>query len=169
MADNVTEKALAGQYLTFLLRGQIYAVSIGAIREINRVGEITPVPQAPSFVSGVINLRGKVIPVVDLRLKFGLPFTDFTRETCIVVIEVEHGQVGIIVDSVSGVVDFLDNQIEPPPYLGDTKSGNQFIRGMGKIEGANGKVCVILDIIKALGRDELSRLSSDLQTSAKTA
>jgi len=160
--------APSGQYLTFLLRGQVYAVSIGTVREINRVGEITPVPQAPSFVAGVINLRGKVIPVVDLRLKFGLPFTEFTRETCIVVIEVDHGQVGTIVDSVSGVVDFSDGQIEPAPDIGGN-AGDSFIIGMGKMEGQEGKVCVMVNIMLAVGREELSRLAGQRNSAENAA
>ncbi len=151
--DTLTQIATSGQYLTFILKGQIYAVPIGVVREINRVGEITPVPQAPDFVAGVINLRGKVIPVIDLRMKFGLGFKDFTRETCVVVIEVDHGQVGTIVYSVSGVVDFVTSQIEPPPSLGGNGS-ESFITGMGKMDG---KVCVIVDVVRALGRDELSK------------
>jgi len=154
--ENQPKSASPGQYLTFLLRGQVYAVTIGSVREINRVGEITPVPQAPEFVAGVINLRGKVIPVVDLRLKFGLPFSNFSKETCIVVIEVENGQVGAIVDSVSGVVDFAEGQIEPAPALGGD-AGRSFVVGMGKMDG---KVCVIVDVVRALGRDSLSALEA---------
>lgn len=147
--------AAPGKYLTFVLRGQTYAVPIETVREINRVVEITPVPHAPEFVAGVINLRGKVIPVVDLRMKFGMPFTPFTRETCVVVLEVDYGQVGTIVDSVSGVVDFTAAQIEPAPTLG-APSAESLITGMGKMDG---KVCVIVDAVRALGREEIGRVA----------
>src|SRR4051812_5909453 len=104
--------AKPGQYLTFMLNTQAYGVPIGSVREINRVVEITVVPQTPFFVAGVMNLRGRVIPVVDLRLRFNFPATPHTRHTCIIVVEGTQGQFGAIVDSVIGVVDFADNQIE---------------------------------------------------------
>lgn len=144
-------KSLAGpgQYLTFILCGQSYAVPIESVREINRMCDIAPVPQTPKYVAGVINLRGKVIPVVDLRLRFDFPKTTVTKESCIIVIESKHGQVGTIVDAVSGVVDLRQDQIEPPPHLGDDESLS-FIIGMGKTDQ---EVIILVDTVNALESD----------------
>ncbi|MEK6578331.1 MAG: chemotaxis protein CheW [Bdellovibrionota bacterium] len=144
-----TGQAKAGQYLTFVLKGRAYGLPIFTVREINQVTDITPVPQTPDFVIGVINLRGKVIPVVDLRLKFGLDFTPYNRETCIIVIEGENGQIGMIVDQVSEVVEFVQERIEPSPVLGDELN---FITGMGKLED---RVIILVDIVKALSTDAM--------------
>lgn len=136
----------AGQYLTFTLKKQDYGVPISRVREINRVVEITPVPETPSYVVGVINLRGKVIPVMDLRLRFNMQAMEYTRETCIIVIENERGQVGMIVDSVKEVVELSEGDIEPPPPLGE-KSKLNFVMGMGKTEE---KVIILVDIEKVV-------------------
>ncbi len=151
---SASKTAQAGQYLTFFLNAQSYGVPIGAVREINRVTDITPVPQTPAFVSGVMNLRGKVIPVINLRLKFGLEKAPFTKHTCIIVIEGEMGQIGMIVDSVSGVIDLNESQIEPPPAMGD-ENRLAYVLGMGKIENT---VIILVDIIRALGKEELTSL-----------
>lgn len=145
------KEAQAGQFLTFSLKGQVYGVPIGSIREINRVSEITPVPQTPEFVAGVMNLRGKVIPVVNLRLKFGLEFSQYTKDTCVVVIEGITGHVGLIVDSVSAVIDLKKEQIEPTPVMGDEKR-LRFVTGMGKFED---RVVILLDVVEALSEDKL--------------
>lgn len=137
-----------GQYLTFALGDRPYGVPIGTVREINRATEITPVPQAPKFVAGVVNLRGSVIPVVDLRLKLGMESVPPTKETCIIVMEAEAGQVGVIVDAVRGVIDLAQAQIEPPPYLGDEER-MRFVMGMGKVED---QVIVLLAMSECLSR-----------------
>ena len=143
--------AKPGQYLTFVLKTQGYGVPIGTVREINRVVEITAVPQTPLFVAGVMNLRGRVIPVIDLRLKFGFEAVPHTRQTCIIVIEGTNGEFGAIVDSVTGVVDFSNNQIEPAPSLGsDAKMG--FIMGMAKVEE---NVVILVNIVEVLSKDQL--------------
>jgi purine-binding chemotaxis protein CheW len=146
--------AQPGQYLTFVLKGQSYGVAIGTVREINQVLDITPVPQTPSFVAGVMNLRGKVVPVVNLRLKFGMEDLAFTKQTCIIVVETDGGHVGMIVDRVSGVADFKADQIEASPTLGE-ETKMSYIIGMGKIER---QVVVLVDIQKALSKAELTRL-----------
>ena len=146
------QKATAGQYLTFQLKGQGYGVQIGTVREINRVAEITRVPQAPRFVAGVINLRGKVIPVVNLRCKFGMEAIDNTKETCIIVIEGKEGQIGMIVDSVTGVQDLAADQIEAAPAMGNEQD-LAYVIGMGKIES---KVLILIDIVRALGDEIIS-------------
>ena len=155
MVDSKINHAKAGQYLTFVLKGRPYGLPIATVREINQVTDITPVPQTPEFVIGVINLRGKVIPVVDLRLKFSLEYTPYTRETCIIVIEGENGQIGMIVDQVSEVVEFAQDKIEPSPVLGDEMN---YVMGMGKIED---RVIILVDIVRALSKEAM--LGSSLQ------
>ena len=102
MSEELT-KSRAGQYLTFTLAGQLYGVPIESVREINQMSEITEVPRTPEFVEGVMNLRGTVLPVVDLRKKFAVSVSEYTKNTCIVVIDVDFGPVGMIVDSVKDV------------------------------------------------------------------
>jgi purine-binding chemotaxis protein CheW len=146
-----------GQYLTFVLKSQTYGVPIGTVREINQLTDITAVPQAPKFVAGVMNLRGKVIPVVDLRLKFSLEAERPTKQTCIIVIEVQGGQIGMIVDQVRSVIDLTQQQIEPAPNLGEaTRSG--YVIGMGKVhaqEPEHNEVIILVDIVKALSKEEM--------------
>ena len=144
--------AKPGQYLTFRLKGQTYGVPIGSVREINRLTKIIEVPQTPAFVAGVINLRGKVIPIVTLRLKFGLENTEHTKNTCIIVIDGECGQVGMIVDQVSGVMDLVDEQIEATPEIGDAAKLRHVI-GMAK---ANDTVIILVDVARTLSKEELS-------------
>ena len=149
------QKAKPGQYLTYQLMAEQYGVPIETVREINRVGEITPVPRTPEFVKGVMNLRGKIIPVVNLRVKFGMPPQEYTRDTCIIVIDTEIGQVGMIVDSVKEVVDLNEAQIEPSPLLGNEKTMN-FVKGMGKIDN---RVIILVDCVSAFSPDQMSILS----------
>lgn len=150
------QKAKAGQYLTFQLKNEQYGVAIETVREINRVGEITPVPKTPEFVKGVMNLRGKIIPVVNLRMKFGMAHLNYTRDTCIIVIDTAIGQVGMIVDSVKEVVDLIDSQIEPAPLLGNENT-MAFVRGMGKQDN---KVIILVDVVSAFSPDQMSDLSN---------
>lgn len=146
--------AKPGQYLTLLLKSQYYGVPIGTVREINQIGDVVPVPHTPEFVLGVMNLRGKVIPVVDLRKKFGMESAPRTRETCIVVIDGQAGQIGMVVDAVSEVVELAASQIEPSPVLGE-ESKLSFVRGMGKMEA---KVIILVDVVSALSKDEFTRI-----------
>jgi purine-binding chemotaxis protein CheW len=154
--NDVTTKAKAGQYLTFQLMAEQYGVPIETVREINRVGEITPVPRTPECVKGVMNLRGKIIPVVNLRVKFGMEPQAYTRDTCIIVIDTQIGQVGMIVDSVKEVVDLKDNQIEPSPVLGNEASMT-FVRGMGKVDQ---RVIILVDIVSSFSHEQLAGMSS---------
>ncbi|RYZ78606.1 MAG: purine-binding chemotaxis protein CheW, partial [Proteobacteria bacterium] len=147
--------AKPGQYLTFQLMEEQYGVPIETVREINRVGEITPVPRTPEYVKGVMNLRGKIIPVVNLRVKFGMNTQDYTRDTCIIVIDTEIGQVGMIVDSVKEVVDLVANQIEPSPVLGH-EATMSFVRGMGKVDQ---RVIILVDIVSAFSHEQLASMT----------
>ncbi len=144
---------LGGMYLTFLLGDEEYGLEILKVREIIGIMDITQVPQTPDFVQGVINLRGKVIPVVDLRTKFGLPRADYGEETCIIVMDVGM-LMGIVVDAVQEVHDIPSEAIEPSPSLGSTVD-TSFILGMGKVKD---EVKILLDIDKVLTTHELVSL-----------
>jgi purine-binding chemotaxis protein CheW len=148
-----------GKYLTFILAEEEYGIGILKIKEIIGMLPITSVPQTPEFVKGVINLRGKVIPVMDLRLRFGMPSIDYSDRTCIIVVEI-GGQagtilVGIVVDAVSEVLNIKGDDIEKTPTFG-TELNTDYILGMAKMEGG---VKILLDIDQVLSSDELSLLS----------
>jgi purine-binding chemotaxis protein CheW len=138
------------KYLTFKLADEAYGIDIRKIREIIGIMDITPVPDSGASILGVINLRGKIIPVVDLRLKFGVEAGAFNDRTCIVVVDLEDGtggrQVGAIVDAVSEVSQIPLSDIEPAPELGFL-AGSSFIRGMAKLKD---RVVILLDIGRAL-------------------
>lgn len=143
------------KYLTFKLAEEEYGVEILKVREINGVMDITAVPRMPGYMKGVINLRGKVIPVVDLRLKFGLQEIGHSEETCIIVVDVGK-EIGIIVDTVCEVLDIVRANIEPPPSMGGAVD-TSFILGMGKVGDA---VKILLDIDKVLTTSELVDIAS---------
>src|ERR1044071_77906 len=138
--------SLAGKYLTVVLENEAYGIGVLKVREIIRLQKITPVPQMPTFVKGVINLRGRVIPIVDMRVKFGLK-ADFAERSCIVVVQVklpteQTVQMGLIVDSVEEVVTLQATEIEPTPEFG-AKIDTAYLLGMAKVKGA---VKTLLDI-----------------------
>ena len=147
-----------GKYLTFVMADEEYGIGILKIKEIIGMMPITSVPQTPEFVKGVINLRGKVIPVMDLRLRFNMKAIDYTERTCIIVVEIatqaETVQIGIVVDAVSEVLNIKGEEIEDTPTFG-TSMDTDYILGIAKIEGG---VKILLDIDKVLTRDELSLL-----------
>ncbi len=140
-----------GKFLTFALSNEEYGIEILKVREIMGIMEITPVPQTPDYMKGVINLRGKVIPIIDLRLKFAMPEVEHTKETCIIVAEVGTAQVGVIVDSVSEVTDIKGEDIEEAPSFGQGIDTN-FIMGLGKTKK---KIVILLDIERVLATEEL--------------
>jgi purine-binding chemotaxis protein CheW len=147
-----------GKYLTFSLDKEEYGIGILKVREIIGMMPITAVPQTPSFVKGVINLRGKVIPVMDLRLKFGMMEIDYTDRTSIIVVEVRGAgskvQIGIVVDRVSEVVNIREDDIENAPTFG-TSLDTEYILGMAKMEGG---VKILLDIDRVLSAEEMGAL-----------
>lgn len=153
----------AGKYLTFRLAKEEYGVEILKVREIIGMQNITAVPCMPHYMKGVINLRGKVIPVLDLRLKFGLDEIDHTEETCTIVVDVGK-EIGIIVDTVSEVLDIAGKNIEPPPSLAGSID-TDFILGMGKV---NDSVKILLDISRVLSVGELANLTSAAQAAPDT-
>jgi purine-binding chemotaxis protein CheW len=150
-----TAQSKAGKYLTFALSNEEFGLEILKVREIIGYMQITAVPQTPAHVKGVINLRGQVIPVVDLRLKFGMNAAEVTEESCIIVVEIHQAdrkfQTGIVVDHVQEVLDIEGESIEDAPQFGSNVD-THFILGMGKVNGA---VKILLDIDKVLGNESL--------------
>ncbi len=148
------------QYLTFTLGEEDFALDIATVREVLNYTTITRVPRMPQFLSGVINLRGNVVPVIDLRLKLGMSAIRKTADTCIVIVEIEVDgemtQMGALADSVKEVIDLDPSQISPPPKLG-TKLKSDFIKGMGKQDE---RFLIILDIDCILSDDELAMMIS---------
>jgi len=151
----------AQQYLTFTLTGEPYAINIQRIKEIIQYGELTEVPRMPAFIRGVINLRGAVVPVIDLSSRFGKPPTVVGRRNCIIIIEVEVGSgtqsIGVMVDAVNAVNAVLEipaTEIEPAPKFG-SNIHTDFIAGMGKIDG---KFVIILNIQYVLSMDDMAAL-----------
>lgn len=149
----------AEQYLLFSLGGEQYAVGILQVREIIEFGELTEVPMMPDFVRGIINLRGAVVPVVDLQARFGRPRTGVDRRTCIVIVELadaEAGQqvIGVMVDTVNAVVDIPPQDIEPPPAFG-AHIRPDFILGMGRLDG---QFVILLRLEAALSLEDMSRI-----------
>jgi purine-binding chemotaxis protein CheW len=153
----------AGKYLTFHLGNEEFGVRVLKVREIMGLQEITAVPQTPVHVKGVINLRGKVIPVIDLRLKFGLPNAEYGQRTCIIVTQVQGESrpilMGVIVDAVSEVLNLTGAEIEDTPDFGEDASG-KYLLGMAKVKG---KVKILLDIDRVLSSQDLRGLSEMLR------
>ncbi len=144
------------QYLTFKLENEIFATDVAKVREVLDLTTITSIPRTPPFMRGVINLRGSVVPVVDLRLCFDMSKTESTRNTCIVVVEVlldnESTIIGALADSVEEVIDLEPEQIQPAPRIG-TQIRTEFINGMGKRDA---QFIMILDIDKVFSAEELA-------------
>ena len=162
------------KFLTFCLGSEEYGVEILRVREIIGLIDVTPLPRTPEFVKGVINLRGKIIPVIELRTKFGLPPVEYTEATCIIVVEVtaeeegEQFQMGVIVDTVSEVLDIRQDLIEAPPRFGCTVNAD-FIMGMGKVDtGSGAQVIIILDIDRVLTNDDTKPLLSSQEQNQDT-
>lgn len=148
-----------GKYLTFCMADEEYGIGIRKVKEIIGMMIITSVPQTPGYVKGVINLRGKVIPIIDLRLKFGMESIAYTERTCIIVVEIRSSdrkiQMGIVVDAVSEVINIKPGEIEDTPTFG-ASIYTQYILGMAKMEGG---VNILLDIDRVLSERELQDVS----------
>ena len=157
-AKHVTGKE--EKYLTFNLSAEEYGINILKVKEIIGIMPCTALPQTPEFVRGVINLRGKVIPIIDLRLRFSMEEADYTEQTCIIVVEItkqeETVHVGIVVDSVSEVLNIKGNDVEETPQFGAAVS-TDFILGMAKMEGS---VKILLDIDRVLAAEEIARIEN---------
>jgi len=148
------------QYLTFVLGGEAFAIGILSIKEILEYEQLTEVPMTPDSIRGVINLRGAVVPVIDLSVRFGKKSTPITRRTCIVILEIssddEEHTIGIVVDTVSEVLEIPPTEIEPTPAFG-AKIRTDFIAGMGKV---NGRFVILLDVGRVLSVDEIAAIES---------
>ncbi len=159
MASEAPEAPKAGKYLTFRLGTEAYGIAILKVQEIIGIMAITRVPRTPEFIRGVINLRGKVIPVVDLRLKFGMKATADTGRTCVIVVRLYRNDspvtTGLIVDEVSEVLDIRSDQIDDSPSFGENVN-TEYILGMGK---CSGKVVMLLDIDWVLSHEEISAVA----------
>jgi len=148
------------QYLTFSLGGEVFALGILNVKEIIEFGNITEIPMMPAFIRGVINLRGAVVPVIDLSARFGGAASKVSRRTCIVIVELGEGEerqdLGVIVDAVNEVLEIPRAEIEPPPSFG-AKIRADFILGMGKVEG---RFVIILNVDRVLSTEEITMLAS---------
>ena len=157
--EETKQENLTGQYLTFDLADEQYAVDVAKVTSVLEMTQITKVPKTPEFMRGVINLRGSVVPVIDLRLKFGMSQTEQTQDTSIIVMEIElDGEtvvIGALADSVHEVIEMDKNQIEDAPKFG-TKLDTEFIKGIGKKDEG---FLIILDIDKVFTSDEISAVS----------
>ena len=156
----VSRIAQAGKYLSFVLGREEYGLEILKVQEINGMMGITRVPHTPEYVRGVINLRGRVIPIISLRQKFRMPVIEDTERTCIIVVQVKHEDsdvtMGIIVDGVSEVLNITEDQIERSPNFGGGMEDSEFIIGMGKLEE---KVVILLDIDSILNSQEIEAIT----------
>lgn len=166
---NSSELRLNGsmQYLTFMLGREIFALNILSVKEIIEYGQLTEVPKMPAFIRGVINLRGAVVPVIDLGARFDKGEVKVSRKTCVVIVEVELEDslhtVGVLVDAVNAVLDIENTQIEPAPSFG-THIRNDFINGMGKVDD---KFIIILNVNKVLSLDEIADMATSSQISVQ--
>jgi purine-binding chemotaxis protein CheW len=149
------EQGASGQYLSFVLAGELYALDISKVREVLEVQEVTRIPRTPDFLSGVINLRGNAVPVVDMRLKFGMSATEYTVNTCIIIMEVrldgDELILGALADSVREVIELTPDEIKAPPRMGTTIDTN-FISGMSKQDE---QFIMLLDIDTVFSAEEL--------------
>ncbi len=159
---SLNEETVTGQYLSFKLDDEVFALGIFKVREVLDFAKVTKVPQTPEFMLGVINVRGNAVPVMDLRLKFGMTKAETTVNSCIIIMEIEiDGEttvIGALADSVQEVLDLDSDQIEPPPKIG-TKLKTKFIEGIGKRDG---QFIIILDIDKIFSADELA-IAQDME------
>jgi purine-binding chemotaxis protein CheW len=152
-------RASGGKYLTFSLMNEEYGIGILKVKEILGILPITPIPQTPAYLKGVINLRGKITPIIDLRLKFGFPEKEYVPETCIIVIETQRKVMGVIVDTVSEVLDINTEDIEVVPPLGRTVR-TDFILGIAKVGES---VKLLLDIDGILTMEEMEILETTIE------
>lgn len=154
MADELEEDTMKGKYLTFALGKEGYGLEIKYVTEIIGIQEITEVPQLPEYVKGIINLRGKIIPVMDVRLRFKKEPREYNDRTCIIVVDIKDFSIGLIIDSVTEVLSIYDENIVPPPHL-DKEHHHRYIKGIGKVDN---HVKLIIDCEKLLSDDEVEAL-----------
>lgn len=149
------EDTQKGKFLTFILGSENYGLEIKYVTEIIGIQEITAIPEVPEYIRGIINLRGKIVPVMDVRLRFKKPIKEYNDRTCVIVIDIKDISIGLIVDSVSEVIVIPDAEIVQPPDVGN--SSNKYIKGIGKVEN---EVKLILDCNKLLNDEETENLGN---------
>ncbi len=159
ISSQETEDTQKNKFLTFHLAGEDYGIEIQYVIEIIGIQNITDVPDMPIFIRGVINLRGKVIPIMDVRARFGLEERDYDERTCIIVVNIESTEVGLVVDEVSEVADIPEENVEPAPKTSKNNDDN-YIEGMGKI---NNEVKILLNIYKLLFSGEMQEILESLE------
>lgn len=150
------EDTLKGRFLTFALGNEAYGIAIRYVTEIIGIQPITEVPELPDYIRGIINLRGKIIPVMDVRLRFKKNFKEYNDRTCVIVIDITNISIGLIVDSVSEVISIADEEIVAPPEM--SKEGNKYINGIGKV---GNDVKLLLDCEKLLSENDITKLAND--------
>lgn len=155
--DNSTEDTQKGKFLTFSLGKEDYGIEIQHITEIIGIQAVTEVPELPHYIKGIINLRGKIIPVMDVRLRFGKEPMEYCDRTCIIVVDIKDISAGLIVDSVAEVLSIPDKEIVPPPEI--SKVGSKFVKGIGK---AGNEVKLILDCDKLLNEEDVNIVNNNL-------
>ncbi|MDF2523258.1 MAG: chemotaxis signal transduction protein [Clostridiales bacterium] len=149
------EDTQKGKFLTFTLGNESYGIEISYVTEIIGIQPVTEVPELPEYIRGIINLRGKIIPVMDVRIRFKKPFREYNDRTCVIVIDIKDVSIGLIVDSVSEVLSIPESEIVAPPDVG--KGGNKYIKGIGKV---GSEVKLILDSDKLLNEEEVEDISN---------
>lgn len=154
------QKTLGQKYLGFRLDDELFGFELLSVREIIRLIDITPIPRAPFYIRGIINLRGKIIPVVDLRKKFDLQQRADTDVSCIIVVDIGNTETGVVVDRVAQVLSFDPSEIEASPTFSTTSTDTNYILGIGKREE---KVVVLLDVAKIMAADELNEIMGRIQ------
>ncbi|WP_319475350.1 chemotaxis protein CheW [Marispirochaeta aestuarii] len=157
LVDDEDEQFQENKYLLFNIGKEIYGINIMAVTDIIELQKITEVPDMPDYIKGVINLRGKVIPVMDLRLRFGMESRAYDDRTCIIIVHVENTSIGFIVDTVSEVKDIRESDIDPPPSFKKHAARDRYISGLGKVDE---EVRILLDVKKILEQDEDLKLES---------
>lgn len=162
MADSILQEFIEqdedtqkGKFLTFNLGNEFYGIEIKFVTEIIGIQPITEVPELPEYIKGIVNLRGKIIPVMDVRVRFKKPFKEYNDRTCIIVIDIDEISIGLIVDSVAEVISIPDGDIVPPPDV--NKNGNKYIKGIGKV---GSDVKLLLDSGKLLNEEEVESLEN---------
>lgn len=153
--DEEDDDAMRDRYLTFRVGNEVYGIEIAYVTEIVGMQKITEVPDMPDFVRGVINLRGQVIPVIDVRARFHMEDRSYDDRTCVVVVRLNETSIGLVVDTVNEVMNIPAEQVSPPPKIGQSEGG-RYIRGMGKVQD---QVKILLDVSRLLFDEELANLS----------
>jgi len=159
--DDEDEDTLANKYLNFKIGPESYGISIRYVREIVELQKISEVPDMPTYVKGVMNLRGKVIPVVDIRLRFRFDSRQYDDRTCIIVVEMNNSAIGFIVDAVEDVLEIPESQVEPAPQFRTVSGKEKYISGMGKVGES---VKILLDVEKIIHEDDMRTISKNIDS-----